>query len=163
MRCALRLVCVPRFLVARGRRSMRSIKKKLAASATLAIAFVAGTAAMLTAQPWSAQAKENGLIGLWRCNGPDAGPRPEVIGMLPDGHLVIDAAGHIIVGTYRVEFPQVWQPTVVITVEDSDLRIGAPISLSAKINNGYTVMGIGLEGDQPFALNRLCHRMGARR
>jgi hypothetical protein len=140
--------------------------KRLIARALLAFALIAGTAA-LTLHP-QARAEEpgrnpNGLVGIWRCSGAVPGLRPEILSIQPDGYVVIDAAGHILVGTARVEFPQPWQGAVVLAVKDSDLRdsIGTTVRLSLKVNSGYSMMGIGFEIDRPFELNRLCHRMEA--
>jgi hypothetical protein len=106
----------------------------------------------------------NGLIGVWRCSGPAPGPRPEIVSIQPDGYAIIDAAGHIIVGRARIAFPAPWEGAVAIAVEESDIRdsVGTTVSLGLKINSGYSVMGIGFENDRPFALNRLCHRIGAK-
>ena len=133
-----------------------------------ALPIAAAIVALAAVHPDSARAAEpgrdtNAMIGVWRCSGPAAGPRPEIISIGPGGYAVIDAVAHIIVGRASIAFPEPWQGTVAVTVEDSDLRdsIGKTVQLSLKVNSGYGVMGVGFENDRPFPFNRLCHRMEA--
>lgn len=131
------------------------------AAATLAL----GVALLPAADAAEPGRDANAMIGVWRCSGPASGPRPEIISIGPGGYAVIDAAGHIVVGRARIEFPEPWQGAVAIAVEDSDLRdiVGKTVQLGLKVNSGYSVMGIGFDNDRPFQLNRLCHRMEAGR
>ena len=132
-----------------------------------AFSIAAAIAALCVVHLDSARAAEPGrdpdwMVGVWRCTR-ESSPRPEIISIQPDGYAVIDAGGHILVGTARVEFPRPGDGVLVLAVKDSDLRdsIGTTVRLGLKA--GENVMGTGFDNDRPFELNRLCHRMEAER
>ena len=136
--------------------------------AHLAFSVTAAIVALVVVDLLAARAEEpglnpDGMIGVWRCSGARPGLQPETISIQSDGYVMIDAAGHMIVGPAQVEFSRPWQGALVVAVENSDLdeSIGMTVRLRLKVNSDYSVMGIGFENDYPFELNRLCRWMEA--